>query len=98
MQDSHHHMESQKGASHHSQSSSNDDCCSHGVTELAVASKALPQNHIIISPVFFTSFAIAYTNAMVLLQRTVTTDYQRYILSYHPPIPDIRIAIQSFQV
>lgn len=74
-----------------------DGCCSGKVTALAQADKAVPQPLKIISPVFFTAFAFVYFNETVLFPTIISTDNKYFVRSHHPP-PDVRIAMQLFQI
>ena len=73
-------------------------CCSDNVVKLALIDKSVPQSNDLIHPIFFTAFVAAYFNIIVPVHSQAKTSTRYFVRSYHPPIPDIRIAIQSFQI
>ncbi len=73
-------------------------CCNDSVIKLSQTEKSIPQPNTIVSPVFFTAFIVSYYNIEILYPSQVTGSVKYFVRSYHPPIPDIRIAIQSFQI
>lgn len=103
-----HHHESSKSAHHHetsttehqhqSKESSKDDCCSNEITSFNNLSKTVPQTAGIVHPVFAVVFVAAFFNIGILPYNNVVKDIKPFVRSHHPPIPDIRIAIQSFQI
>ena len=78
--------------------SEKDDCCSNGVTQFALANKALPDNPGLCAHPLFEWI----TPSFYLINYTTALPGNKFIFfqaqSHHPPIPDIRIAIRSFQV
>ena len=93
---SHHH---DKADLHHPLNDGKDNCCNDKVIKLAQDDKALsPSLHIAIHPVFFTAFVSSFCNIDVSANSQVTKHSKYFVRSHHPPIPDIRIAIQSFQI
>lgn len=89
----------QDEANNHNQSGSDkDNCCNDIVKEFQNLDKSVPQSLSLIHPVFFTTFVAAYYNIILLPYTDVVKDIKRFVRSYHPPISDIRIAIQSFQI
>ncbi len=85
---SHHH--------HEKKPNSKDDCCNDKVIKFQDLDKALNQNSktAIDSPVIISSDVFG-----VNLLKAFQTVCRRYIArDFHPPPPDIRIAIQSFQI
>ena len=80
------------------ESKEKDGCCNDSIIKLSQSEKSIPQPNIVISPVFFTAFTAAYYNIDILYPSQVTASVKYFVRSYHPPIPDIRIAIQSFQI
>ena len=82
----------------HSHKGGKDNCCNDKVTKLSQASKILPQIDKPLSPLFFTVFKAIYYQIYVLYPSQVKVFNRYFILGHHPPIPDIRIAIQSFQI
>lgn len=91
----HHHEEAEHK---HSQKSGNDDCCNDKVVKLSQADKAVPQAAKLLSPVFFTAFVATYYSINITYALQVHTSNKYFVRGHHPPIPDIRIAIQSFQI
>ncbi|MBA2248807.1 MAG: hypothetical protein H0W12_01290 [Chitinophagaceae bacterium] len=74
-----------------------DDCCHDKVIKIIQVDKAVPQSLSAINPVFFTIFISSFYN-IDLLYNSRTTSIKYFVRSHHPPIPDIRLAIQSFQI
>lgn len=92
-----HHEEAGKNKAHKSTDNGDDNCCSkHAV--LSKVDKSVPQSAGVPLPMFFTTFVAAFYNVNIasLFQNTPNIKY--FVRSHHPPIPDIRIAIQSFQI
>lgn len=78
--------------------SKKDDCCNDKVVNLIQTDKAVPQSNIIINPVFITAFVATYFNIDLLYSPQASTSIKYFVRCYHPPISDIRITIQSFQI
>ena len=74
------------------------NCCTDNVKSFQDLDKSIPSSRSIIHPVFFTAFVAVYYNIALLPHTDVVKDIKPFVRSYHPPIPDIRIAIQSFQI
>lgn len=88
-------------SSHHHDENKNDEkggCCNDSVIKISQADKSVPQSFGISNPVFFTAFTFAYYDLDLLFPSQVSTSIKYFVRSHHPPIPDIRIAIQSFQI
>lgn len=75
-----------------------DDCCSHSVTSFNLLDKAPAHTSSIVHPVFATAFALSYYTRSVLPKLSIPKNIRAFAQTYHPPIPDIRVAIQSFQI
>lgn len=75
-----------------------DNCCTDEVINFQQIDKSIPNSVSIIHPVFFTAFVAVYYNITLLLHTNVVRDIKPFVRNHHPPIPDIRIAIQSFQI
>jgi len=73
-------------------------CCSDSVTKFSQTDKSLPQSNIIINPVFFTAFIATYYDIDISYPSQISSSNKYFVRSHHPPIPDIRIAIQSFLI
>ncbi len=82
----------------HKTTNDEDNCCHDKVTKIAQQDKAIAQSINIVSPIFFTAFITGFYNAGALLSTGVDSHFKYFVRSHHPPIPDIRIAIQSFQI
>jgi hypothetical protein len=89
--------------SHHDQASGNKskedkhNCCNDGVLQIQQLDKSLPQSRNIIHPIFLIAFSDAFYNVS-LPSLDIVKNIKQFVRSYHPPISDIRIAIQSFQI
>jgi len=101
-----HHHENEPKKSHHDEPAANhhdkkeaskkDDCCTNEIMQFQQSDKNLAAKTGINMPVF-----VAIINIFLGIDRfsSVESTSQQYIASYfHPPPPDIRIAIQSFQI
>lgn len=86
------------GSDNHKTNDDNDNCCHDKVINLAQVDKAVPQYYDGINTIFFTAFASSFYNIAELYTSQVTSNIKYFARSYHPPIPDIRIAIQSFLI
>lgn len=84
---------------HHPLKNSKDNCCNDKVIKLAQDDKALSSSlNIAIHPVFITAFVSLFCNIDISAALQATKHSNYLVRSHHPPIPDIRIAIQSFQI
>lgn len=93
-----HHKEAGKHQHTEKNTSKKDDCCNDKVLKLSQTDKAVPYSNIIINPVFFTALIASYYRIDVFYPSQFSTSNKYYVRGHHPPIPDIRIAIQSFQI
>jgi hypothetical protein len=75
-----------------------DDCCNDSVVKISQLDQAIPQSPALIHPVFFSSFIISYCPFLTVFISQVNTRDKYFARNYHPPISDIRIALQSFQI
>lgn len=91
----HHHK---KVENKHAKKGGKDDCCGDKVVKIAQADKAVPQAAKILSPVFINAFLASYYNLNTTYASQVNTSTKYFVRGHHPPIPDIRIAIRSFQI
>ena len=89
---------------HHDQSNNQhesdkkkDNCCNDEVTKFSQVDKTVPQSFNIIHPPFLIAFFDANYN-VDLPSPGIVKDIKQFVRSYHPPISNIRIAIQSFQI
>ncbi len=93
--DSHKHN---KANNDHKPEAKKNNCCTDAVKAFRDADKAVPNSLTTIHPVFFTDFIPAYYSIALLPYSNRVKNIRYFVRSYHPPIPDIRIAIQSFQI
>ena len=93
---SHHHDD----ADNHHQNSKDgkDNCCHDKVIKIAQVDKSVPQSLNIVHPVFFTALIYSFYNIDGSFLSQGSPNIKYFVRSHHPPIPDIRIAIQSFQI
>ena len=84
---------------HHKSKNDTDNCCNDSIMKFAQLDKLLAQcSNFTVNPVFFTVFVSTYYNIDALLTSQVTKSIKYFVRNHHPPIPDIRIEIQSFQI
>lgn len=84
-------------SNHHKAKDGKDNCCNDKVIKITQLDKSIPQSLSAINPIFFTTFISSFYNIDVLFtSQNISIKY--FVRSHHPPIPDIRIAIQSFQI
>jgi ABC-type Zn2+ transport system substrate-binding protein/surface adhesin len=100
---SHHHGRShdhdEADNDHHKSKNDKDNCCNDGIMKFAQVDKSLPQaSKFAVNPLFFTAFVSSYYNIDVLLTSHPAKRIKYFVRSYHPPITDICIAIQSFRI
>ena len=91
----HHHEEAKHK---HTDNDKKDDCCNDSILKLSQTDKAVPQSAKLLSPVFNTAFQPVYYTINIFYPSQVSTSNKSYVRGHHPPIYDIRIAIQSFQI
>ena len=97
-QKNHHHDEAAEQQQDKNGDSEKDDCCHDKVVKIFQADKAVINTHVLLHPVFFTYFVSVYYNIDVTSASQITPCTKYFVRGHHPPIPDIRIAIQSFQI
>ena len=90
----------ESGKHNHSKKSGqeNGGCCTNDVVKLAQTDKAIPQVACGTNPVFAIAFITIFHCDDIFYTSQVTESAKYFARGYHPPIPDIRIAIQSFQI
>jgi hypothetical protein len=100
-----HHEKKIKEAGHHhkdknhSESTSEDkNCCSGPTTAFQQLDKSIPFGVHITHPIFVTTCPPMFYKVELFSLTDITKDIKQFVRSYHPPISDIRIAIQSFQI
>lgn len=75
-----------------------DDCCNDKVLMISQTDKAVSQITNLTNAIFFTAFiSVSYHFAGPYLS-PLNTSKKYFYYGHHPPIPDIRIAIRSFQI
>ena len=93
----HHHDETENH--HHKSKDGKDNCCNDKVMKFEQLDKSVPQSISgSINPVFFTAFVTSFYNIDVIFHSQVNTSIKYFVRSYHPPISNIRVLIQSFQI
>ncbi len=75
-----------------------DNCCKNKVVKIIQTDKAVPQAAKLLNPVFFTAFVAVYYDLSTAYFSQIFTSTKYFVRGHHPPITDIRIAIQSFQI
>lgn len=93
---SHHHDEAD--IHHHQTNNNKDNCCNDEVMKFQQVDKNIATSFTLISPVFFTSFLASFYNIDILSSNNRISTIKYFVRRHHPPIPDIRVAIQSFQI
>jgi len=74
-----------------------DDCCNDKVLKFEQLDKSVPHSFNAIHPTFLITFFDVFYD-IALPSPGIVKNIRQFARSYHPPIPDIRIAIQSFQI
>ena len=95
-EEANHHDQANKD---HHKKESKDNCCNDKVIKFNEVDKSA--SHALntsINPIFFTTFISSYSIANILYTSFIDTGIKYFARSYHPPIPDIRVAIRSFQI
>ncbi len=93
-----HHEEVGKGRHHNKSTDDEDNCCNKHVAKFSQLDKSVPQSLTIPYPIFFTTFVSAFYKIEISSLPQSIPSIKYFVRSYHPPIADIRIAIQSFQI
>lgn len=73
-------------------------CCTDGVVKLAQIEKAIPTTTTFTNPNFTTAFIGTFYSPDIFYKSQFVEPRKYFVRGHHPPIPDIRIAIQSFQI
>lgn len=99
----HHHAEADNhhkaSDNHHNSKEGKDNCCNDKVTKFSQLDKAVPQSlSAAVNPTFLTAFISSFYGIDILSSSKLTTRIKPFVRWRHPTIPDIRIAIQSFQI
>ena len=86
-----------EATNHHEPGKTKSNCCNDAVKQFARLDKSIPQSLNVIHPDFLIAFFDVFYN-VALPSPDIVKDLKQFVRSYHPPIPDIRIAIRSFQI
>jgi len=82
---------------HHKSKEGKDNCCNNQVLKFEQLDKSFPYSLHIIHPAFLIAFSEVFYDA-ALTDPGIVKNIKQFVRSYHPPISNIRIAIQSFQI
>ena len=74
-----------------------ESCCTSKVTKFEQLDKLVPQS-IKVHSFVYTSFVSTFFAFANQYTSYIDTSLKYFVRSHHPPIPDLRIAIQSFQI
>lgn len=100
----HHHSKSEHhhddlAADHHSAKKDKENCCKDEVTKLLKEDKlAAAKSAANLQPVVFITVPVSFYQFDALALSIFAPSTRYFVRSYHPPIEDIRISIQSFQI
>ncbi|MGN6401244.1 MAG: hypothetical protein ACTHMD_12365 [Flavisolibacter sp.] len=99
----HHH--NHKAQEHHDESvrdnhhaNDKDNCCNGGVIKFQQVDKNVAASFGLINPVFLNALLTSFYNIDILSSNNRISAIKYFVRRHQPPIPDIRIAIQSFQI
>jgi ABC-type nickel/cobalt efflux system permease component RcnA len=92
---SHHHDDANK---HHKSKEEKGNCCNDHVVKFSQVDKSFPHGFAGLNAIFFTTLISSFYNIDVLHTSKTSANTKYFVRNHHPPIPDIRIAIQSFQI
>ncbi|WP_336518149.1 hypothetical protein [Pollutibacter soli] len=96
---SHHHSDDNDREKPATEKEKNNDCCAGNVLTISLADKSVPKSVEKINPVYTTLFSVVHFFKLSSPHPDNTKGLSSYLIpGHHPPIPDIRIAIQSFQI
>lgn len=84
---------------HHSSKKTKDNCCTDEAAKFAKVDKLTPQSFdFSIHPVFLTAFLSSFYHFDFFASNSHISNNKFFVRTHHPPISDIRVAIQSFQI
>lgn len=92
---SHHHDEADE---HHKSKDNKHNCCNDHIIKFAHVDKFMPDYSGELNNIIFATLVSSFYNIDVLCTSKSSANIKYFVLGHHPPIPDIRIAIQSFQI
>jgi hypothetical protein len=91
--------QSRSAASSNKQTNETDgNCCSVPVTKFEQLDKSITQSYKGLHPKFLISHLSVLNSVYILYTSYINTGIKYFVRSYHPPIQNIRVAIQSFQI
>ena len=94
----HHHSAKKHNCKHSEKKPENKkDCCKDQVQQFQTLDKSLPTDVNFVHPILLSGLVEAFYS-ISLPSISFIKDIRQFVRSYHPPIPDIRTAIQSFQI
>ncbi len=93
----HIHYNDSNAKDHHKSKGEKDNCCNNDVMKFNQLDKTLA-SFSQPNAIFFTTVTSSFLNIDVFAVSQTTISIKHFVRSYHPPIQDIRIAIQSFQI
>ena len=94
----HHYNEAEEVQTGTGNISEKKDCCNDDVLKISQADKAIPQVNVLINPVSFAAFFSSFYSRDTVFLSQATPNKKYFVRGHHPPISNIRIAIQSFQI
>ena len=94
-ENSHQRMKADK---HHKSKDGKDNCCNDHVIKFSQVDKSFPHCFAGLNAIFYAVLSSYFDNIDVLHTSKSFANIKYFVRSHHPPIPDIRIAIQSFQI
>lgn len=92
------HHQDEANIHQHQKNNDKDNCCNDGVMKFQQFDKNIATSFSLISPEFFTSFLASFYHIDLFSSNNRISAIKNFIRRHHPPIPDIRVAIQSFQI
>jgi hypothetical protein len=94
------HAHDKKGHSHAASHETKDNCCKGKVVKLEQGDKSRPATifGLVIPPAYSVLPVSFYQFNVSIYHPDIEKDVKQFVRCHHPPIPDIRIAIQSFQI
>jgi hypothetical protein len=89
----------QHKADTHKSSDGKDNCCDDQVTKFSLLDKSVPHPlNSAVNPIFFSAFISSFYKIDILVASQITKSTKYFVRGHHPPIPNILIAIQRFQI
>ena len=93
------HTHDNANANHHQPAKTKDNCCKEEVEKFGMANKRAPQSiDSSTGPIFVKSVTSAIYHISVSELNNLVFQTKFFLRSHHPPIPEIRLAIQSFLI